>query len=270
MRMIRGALAVLACSAALAACAAETGETDAPDATASAGGSTVQADGAAAPAQAAEGSDQAAAGPELDLSNCSRPPERRVHVRVANSVLALPAENLARLIPSSAGQGGSLEVAPGLGCPEQPLDAALVLMGQVQADPILDGGIGLRAPEASDQRFSEVTARLQREQPEGGCREAAPELLGCFGNETRQGRTQPVLYLVTTRGDARLASGGPLAARCLLDAEGTTVLGCGVSDIAKNGVVFEAALAQGSVVTVDALIQARDAAATYVEGLGAS
>ncbi|MEM8991191.1 MAG: hypothetical protein AAGD08_12330 [Pseudomonadota bacterium] len=208
-----------------------------------------------------------ASGPAFDLSSCREEADRRLHARIGGAVFALPAEKILRLVPAggAAGQGA---VAPGDGCPDRPVGVDVVLIGDALDAPSLLGPMGLRNVAPRDRGFAEVVTGLQQEQPAEACKPAGEGLIQCFGTERNGERVTPVLYLISTRGDQRLAMGAPLTARCIIDAESQSIRGCGVLDMAGDGVMFEASLAPGTY-TTETLQAALETAAVYVESLRA-
>jgi hypothetical protein len=272
----RVALAALA-FVALAACEPSTDEAAAAGTPPAAGG-TARA--------AAPGGEQQ----RISMAECSTPSEGRVHFRVGEAVLAVPAGEVREVYPTGLQAPVTEEkvttelrarAAEGYGCPEKPLESVLVLVGGDAGNPLLEGTIGiLRSPPGTiTDQFAKLTRDLQRN-PTQNCRKLNGELLACVGTETVGQRQTPVMYVITTNTRQNLNTGGPLAARCVLqsDAAGTgagagqpqetgpRIRTCNIVDEAPGNLTIDATLNAGTFST-DNLAQAHRAALARVDSL---
>ena len=229
----------------LAACADE-GAT-APDAQTQTAANTQQA------ASSEGAASTAVDGERVRMPQCTPPSEGRVSFTIGSTVLRVPSNVIENTVPT--GLTGPLKreavradvqtrVARGEGCPATPLDAALLLVRDDLGHPLLQGNIGFvrTAQNSVTNQFSQLTTQL-RDNPTGRCRPQNGDLLACPGTETKEGRETRVLYLISTDKSARMASGGPLFARCLLADQG--IQGCAMFDQLGNGATYDATLNAG-------------------------
>jgi hypothetical protein len=258
---VRGWAFAAVAAVALSAC--EPGPEDAPDA-------------AAAPA-AGQAATAAAAGTGQDrisMAECSTPAQGRVHFDVGDAVLAVPAQDVREVVP--AGMQAPLQqeavtarlrelAAAGSGCPEKPMEAMLLLVGGDAGNPLLEGTIGvLRSPPGTiTAQFAKLTRDLQRN-PTQNCRQLNGRLIACVGTETIGQRETPVMYVITTDPSETLNTGGPLAARCVL--EGEAIRGCNIVDQLPGNLTIDAALNAGTY-TTESLASAHQAALARVQSL---
>ena len=223
--------------------------------------------------QVAEG--QASEGNRVQLLGCRQPVNDRVHFAIGQSRLAVPQQAIRNISPAAAEPGATPEqisaqlndmLGDGLGCPETPLAANAVIIENAVTNPLLGGRIAIlrRPPPETINRFTAITRQLQQSRPEDSCRRASQDLLACFGTERNAAVTNEVMYLVTTDPQQNLSTGGPLAARCVL--EGQRVVRCGVVDVLQGGVAIDATL-KGGEYSTQSLRQARDAAVSEVSRL---
>jgi hypothetical protein len=199
-------------------------------------------------------------------------------------VLAVPANDVREVYPTGLQAPITEEAvtsairsraAQGAGCPEQPMEAVLLAVGGGAPDPLLDGTIGiLRAtPDSITDQFARITRDLQRN-PTQNCRAVNGGLLTCVGTETVGQRETPVMYVITTDTGRNLNTGGPLAARCVLQGTGQPAAGqspagirsCNIVDEAPGGLIVDATLKAGSFST-ESLAQAHRAALARVQSL---
>ncbi len=258
----RGALAAFILLA-LAAC-----ESTPDDAAPGAAAATTAAQTGAAAAPAGAGQER------ISMAECSTPAEGQVHFRVGGSVLAVPAQDVREVIPVGVAAPLQQEAvtaelrslaAEGAGCPEKPMDAVLLLVGGETGDPLLEGTIGvLRSPPGTiTAQFAELTRGLQRN-PTQNCRSLNGGLLTCVGTETVGQRETPVMYVITTDPNRNLNTGGPLAARCVL--EGEAIRGCNIVDQLPGDLTVDAALNAGTYSTEN-LASAHGAALARIQSL---
>ena len=210
----------------------------------------------------------------INLAKCSQPADGKVFFQVGQSVLGVPAQAIRDAIPSNLKPPISKEAvkqelqnqaATGGGCPEKPIDARLLMVQAAPTHPLLDGNIGLLGNPPADltDQFAQLTRNLQNN-PTENCRDIGDQLLGCIGTENRGNAQTQVMYVVTTNRQEKLASGGPLAARCVLN-DGK-VRSCNLVDKVPGNIAFDATLKAGSY-TLAGLRSARDTAAAQVNGL---
>lgn len=231
-----GAVAALL---ALAACA---GSSEAPD-PAAADGST---EGAAAT------TDKTGAG--AGLPNCATPSEGRIFLTVADLTLAVPGNVVQDVIPNNIEPPVTKEkvvaevksqTEQGIGCPEKPMNAGLLLVKDELGHPLLDGRMGMLAlpPGGITAGFVAETKRLQ-DKPTKACQQmSGSDLLACRGREKQGERVTEVLYLITMDKTQNMATGGPLAARCTFKDE--AIAGCNLVETITNNVVVDISLKSG-------------------------
>lgn len=251
-------LAIVAAGA-ISACAAPGTE---PEAT-----TPAEAPAASAPSAAA-----AADQTRITMAECPTPSEGLVHFKVGDAELAVPADAVRDAIP--AGMQPPLQqevvarelqsrVAQGAGCPQNPIDATLLMLNADLGHPLLNGDIGLlRSPDGRiTEQFADLTRDLQR-QPTSNCRELSGDLMACVGTETVGDRQTPVMYVITTDPNETLNTGGPLAVRCVLQEE--SVRGCNIVDRLPGNLTVDASLNPGTY-TTEGLAAAHDAVLRRVE-----
>ncbi len=255
----RCALAALAATA-LSAC--QPSPEDAPEA-------------AATPTTGQAGAAAAGAGQDrISMAECATPAQGRVHIEIGDAVLAVPAQDVREVIP--AGMQAPLQqeavtarlrelAAQGAGCPEQPMDAVLLLIAGETGNPLLEGTIGvLRSPPGTiTAQFAELTRNLQRN-PTQNCRQLNGQLIACVGTETVGQRETPVMYVISTVPTETLNTGGPLAARCVI--QGESVRGCNIVDQLPGNLTVDAALNPGTY-SSESLAAAHEAALARVQSL---
>lgn len=246
--------------AALAACGGGDGESE----SASSEASTPQQQTAAA-APSSDG--------RVNLSQCDQDTKGRVFFQVGSTTMSVPGGAVRDAIPANLNppldkdavkRELQSQAAAGGGCPGKPIAASLLILQDDLGHPLLDGRIGLLGtpPQGLTAQFAEVTANLQQK-PTKNCRQMGADLLGCLGTETRGNVQTQVMYVITTDRSARMASGGPLAARCVL--QENQVQGCNLVDQLPGNVAYDATLKAGNYTTAG-LSAARDAAAAKVNG----
>ena len=205
-----------------------------------------------APTQAAAG--QPVVEERLSTADCATPAQGRVHFSINDVVFAVPGGDVRSVLPAGASPTTEptqivemlrQQTAAGAGCPEKPLDARLLSIGGDFGDPLLGGEIGIlgAAPGSITGPFEQTTRELQRN-PNQSCKDANGGLLACIGTETVGERQTRVMILVTTDPDRKMATGGPLAVRCLL-AE-NAVRGCNIVDELPGGIAIDAPLRPGT------------------------
>ena len=209
------------------------------------------------------------------MSGCRQQPGNNVHFQVGSAKLAVPQSAIRNISPVDAKPNASAEqitaqivdkLAKGSGCPENPMAANIVVVQSTVTNPLLAGRIAiLRRPSAKAiEGFAKLTRQLQDKRPENNCRPASADLIACFGAEQARNGTTQVMYLVTTDRNQNLSTGGPLAARCVL--QDRKVVRCGVLDVLNGGIAIDATLKGGKYSTAS-LRGARDAAIQQVSKL---
>ena len=248
----------------LSACASNDGD----------GTQTAAADAAKQPAQA-QGS-----GDRINLSQCGQDGMGFVFFKIGQSTLGVPAPSVRDAVPSSLKQPFTAEqvmpelqrqAAAGGGCPEKPIQARYLTWTTEPKSPLLVGDISLaNAPAgALTSQFAKVTSQRQAK-PTQNCKDVGGNLIGCVGTETKRNRSTgaenqtQVMYVITTDRTAKLASGGPLSARCVLE-EGK-VLGCSLVDELPGNIAFDVTLKPGEY-TSQGLASARAEAVANINSL---
>lgn len=210
----------------------------------------------------------------VNLAQCQSGSDGKVHFKVGDSVLAVPAKAVGDVIPTNMKPPFKKEqvraeiqnqASQGAGCPERPLEATLLVVKDDFGHPLLEGTMGLvrTPPKQAAQRFANLTAQLQAK-PNRNCKTLAGELLACVGTETRGERDTPVMYVISTDTTQKMNTGGPLAVRCLLGDK--KIQGCNIVDQMPGGLTFDASLNAGDYST--ALLRgARDAVVRKVRDM---
>lgn len=226
-----------------------------------------------APATANAATESAAAS-KVNIAQCSTPADGRVYFRIGKATLAPTGQMIVDAIPSNmkpplkkdeVRAELQRQASRGSGCPEKPLDAVLLMLNQDMEHPLLNGEVGIvRSPDGQiTKQFADLTRQLQKS-PTKNCKKLSGDLLGCLGTETRGGRETPVMYVITTDRTKNLNTGGPLAARCVL--EGDKIRGCNIVDSLKGDVTFDVTLNPGDYSSVD-LSSAHRTAVSKLESL---
>ena len=242
-------LAPLAAAALLAACADDNAATPAAQTTPA---TTTQPAAGTPAAPAQPGQDT-----RISMAECSTPDGGKVQFKLGNAVLAVPAGTIRDVLPANLRPPIQPEAVAaelqrqareGYGCPGKPIDARLMVMQDQLGHELLEGTLALLETRSGSivKGFAEATRRLQQN-PTDNCRQLGADLIGCTGKETRGQPETTVLYVVTTNRNAKMASGGPLAARCVL--EGDRIGGCNIVDEMPGNVAFDAALRPGTYTT---------------------
>lgn len=219
--------------------------------------------GAASAAAAAAASDSQL----IRMAQCSTPAAGTVSFRIGQGTLRIPANVVQDAIPTGMQAPLKKEavraevqarVASGAGCPEKPLDTTLLLVRDDLGHPLLEGSLAMlrAAPGDITRQFAELTERL-RTQPSQNCRDLSEDLLACVGTENRAGRETPVMYVISKDRSVRMNTGGPLAARCVL--ENQAIQGCNIVDQIDGNITIDITLNAGDY-TSSSLDQARRAA----------
>ncbi len=247
--------------AAIAGCAQENAEGPQAQATPAAASSQPEQTGANAQNQ-------------IRMAKCATNPQGAIHFKIGQSVLQVPSGVISDAIPSGMTPPLKKEAvqkelqaraAAGAGCPEQPLDATLLLLKADLGHPLLEGSMGLlqSPPGEVTKSFAKLTRQLQ-EKPNKNCKALGSELIGCLGTETRGERKTPVMYVISTDTSLTMNSGGPLAARCILGEE--KVQGCNIVDHLPGRVTFDVTLRPGDYSSAG-LRAAREAAIASIDAM---
>ncbi|MEM9140024.1 MAG: hypothetical protein AAGB15_09345, partial [Pseudomonadota bacterium] len=190
----------------------------------------------------------------ISVAQCAQPSNGTVFFKVGDAVFGMPGQSVRDAIPASLQPPIRKEdvknelqrqAAAGGGCPEKPIDARLLMVQTNLDHPLLDGTVGLLAtpPEGLTAAFSRVTRQLQQN-PTENCQPLGTDLIRCVGAERRGTVETPVMYVISTDTSQRMASGGPLAARCVL--EDDAIRGCNMVDQLPGNVAFDVTLKSGN------------------------
>lgn len=209
---------------------------------------------------------------QIQMAQCATPAQGNVEIGVGDTVLRVPAGVIEDAIPTGMQAPLKKEavraevqsrVAAGAGCPGQPLQTALLLVKPQPPHPLLEGTIALLRsnPGSITRQFAELTSGL-RDKPSQNCRDLAGDLLACIGTEKRGERETAVMYVISKDRGLVLNTGGPLAARCILQEQ--QVAGCNLVDQVAGNVTMDITLNAGAY-TSDSLAEARRAALATVE-----
>lgn len=238
------------------------------------GGSDNDDVAAATPSQPQQQPGANAAGERINLGQCTSPFDGKIYFQIGESNLSVPAPVIIDTIPANLRPPVTKEqvrselkaqAAAGAGCPEKPLAAGLLLLKDDLQHPLLDGNIGLLSmpPGGITGKFAELTRQLQRK-PTENCKPVGGDLLGCIGTESRGNVETQVMYIITTKAGENMASGGPLAARCVLRDQ--AVEGCNLVEQLAGNLAFDASLKAGTYSTAS-LREALNVAAGHIRNL---
>lgn len=209
-------------------------------------GSTTETTANAAQAETTTGTDDQVVEARMTTADCEKPGNGRVHFRVAGAVFAVPGGDVRTVIPSGVTPGTPAkqvveklrtETEAGAGCPETPLDAALLAVAGPTSDPLVGDELLLFRSSGIAGPYGDLTRKMLANPDK--CQEAGDELLACQVVSRDGDSQQRLLYLVSTDKDQKLAFGGPLAARCIVVGE---KLGCEILDELPGGVGLRAPL----------------------------
>lgn len=240
--------------------------------------SACEMDGETAPAAKTATPEAAAAGDvqnaRINLGECSGPRDGNVYFKVGERALAVPGSAVGDVIPTSLTPPYQKEqvktelqeqARQGGGCPEKPIDAALLLINGDLQHPLLQGTVALvRTPKGDGaKRYAQLTSQLQAN-PNENCQTIGGDLMACVGTERRGDRQTPVMYVITTDTTKTMNTGGPLAARCVL--AGEKIQGCNIVDQLDGGLTYDATLNAGDYSTAG-LASARQAANQQITSL---
>lgn len=191
---------------------------------------TATGDQATGDAQAATATPAAAAGEpaeaRLTTDNCQRPDGDKVHFRVGSTVFAVPAGDIRTVVPPGVTpQTPTSEVVArlkeetenGAGCPETPLDAALLAVAGPAGNRLLGDTILLVPSTGGIEQYGELTRQMLANADR--CQTPKEGLLACVAVKQDEPEDVRRLYLVATDRNQTLAFGGPMAARCVVSGE---------------------------------------------------
>lgn len=247
---------------ALSACGSEPA---APTTTQTAQAQTAQAQPGAAPGQVAE--------ERMATTNCRTPADGRVHFSLGQAVFAVPGDDVRTVLPPGVTPATPADqvierlrqlTTQGGGCPESPLDAALLGVAGPANDPLLADAIALfrSGPGGISTPYGNLTRDMLANS--GRCQPAEAGLIACQATEQDGDQQVQSLYLVATEPGRRLSFGGPLAARCIVVED--RVRGCEIVDELPGGVGVRAPL-RALPQSADALAAAHGAAMARVQPL---
>lgn len=209
---------------------------------------------------------------QIQMANCATPAEGHVHFSLGGAVLRVPGPAIEDAIPDGMRAPLKKEavraevqsrVAKGAGCPERPLQTALLLVKPQLSHPLLEGSIGLlnASPGNITREFADLTSKL-RDAPTKNCRELPGELLACVGTETRADKETAVMYVISKDRSSVMNTGGPLSVRCVLEKK--AVVGCNLVDQIPGNVTVDVTLNPGTY-TSASLAEARQVALGRIE-----
>lgn len=200
-----------------------------------------------------ESTEQAAAAEDardeerLTTAECEQPNDDKVFFQIGSSVFAVSGEEVDTVLPPGVTpETPSEEVigqlrsatAEGAGCPEKPLDLALLAVTGPQSDALLAGTILLFRSEGIAEPYADLTRQMLAN-PEK-CQDAENGLIACQAIEQDGAEEIRSLYLVSTDSNETLDFGGPLAARCVLAED--QVRGCETLDELEGQIGMRAPL----------------------------
>ena len=183
----------------------------------------------------------------LTTADCRTPSQDRVHFRVGSAVFAVPGDDVRTVLPPDVTpetpadqvvQRLRAQTAEGAGCPETPLEAALLGVAGPVGDPLLADTILLFRSGGIAQPYGNLTRQMLANP--GRCQTAEGGLLACQAVEQDGAQQTQSLYIVSTERNRTLSFGGPLAARCVLVEQ--QIRGCEIVDELPGGVGLRAPL----------------------------
>ncbi|HET7408668.1 MAG TPA: hypothetical protein VFJ13_00575, partial [Paracoccaceae bacterium] len=184
---------------------------------------------------------------QLTTADCQTPSQDRVHFRIGSAVFAVPGDDVRTVLPPGVTPETPAEevidrlraaTAEGAGCPETPLEAALLAVAGPAGDPLVADSLLLFRSGGIAQPYGDLTRQMLAT-PER-CQTAGAGLLACQAVERDGAQQTQSLYLVSTEQNRTLAFGGPLAARCVI--AGEQIRGCEIVDELPGGVGLRAPL----------------------------
>ncbi|MEM9045465.1 MAG: hypothetical protein AAGC81_12290 [Pseudomonadota bacterium] len=185
----------------------------------------------------------------LDLAPCGQPQTGAVHYRVGGAVVVLEQAIVQRVVLSQGSLTQEIDPAKplgdqlpkGTGCADNPLSVAGVITRSEFQSDLLEGSVTLFPviPELIGS-YQQVVTQLREQRPANACQDEQDGLLICFGQERQNDVATDVAYVIAADTNIRLATGGPLFARCEIQ-EGRPV-GCNLGDAASQQIFYDATL----------------------------
>lgn len=185
----------------------------------------------------------------LDLTPCGQPQTGAVHYNIGGAVVVLEQAIVRRVVLNQNALTAQVDPAkplaaqlpPGTGCTDNPLEVAGVITTSEFQSDLLEGSVTL-FPVIPDLivSYQRVVTQLRDERPENACQAEQEGLLVCFGQERQNDTTTDVAYVIATDPQKKLATTGPLFARC--EIQGGQPVGCNLGDAASQQVFFDASL----------------------------
>ncbi|MEM7239403.1 MAG: hypothetical protein AAF317_12410 [Pseudomonadota bacterium] len=187
----------------------------------------------------------------LDLSTCGQPPTGTVNYQLGGTSISISQALVRRVIlPKTDATKNidpakplAVQVPPGTGCPDAPLQIAAVMTSSQFATDLLEGSVTM-FPVAPGlvENYSKVVTQLRSQRPENACQAEKDGLIVCFGQEKQGEATTDVAYVIASSPQANLNSGAPLFARC--EIQDSKPVGCNLGDLASPQVFYDATLAR--------------------------
>lgn len=183
----------------------------------------------------------------LTTADCQQPSEDKVFFQVGGSVFAVPGGEVDTVVPPGVTPETPAEevigrlrtaTAEGAGCPEKPLELALLAVSGPQSDALLAETILLFRSDGIAGPYGDLTRQMLAS-PER-CQSSEGGLIACHAVEQDGAEEMHSLYLVSTDRNQKLAFGGPLAARCMLAED--RIMGCEILDELEGRIGMRAPL----------------------------
>lgn len=183
----------------------------------------------------------------LTTPECQQPSDDRVFFRLGSSVFAVPGDEVDTVLPPGVTPEtpadeviGQLRAATeqGAGCPEKPLDLALLAVSGPQSDALLADTILLFRSDGIAGPYGDLTRQMLASPDR--CQSSEGGLIACQAVEQDGAEEIRSLYLVSTDQNQKLSFGGPLAARCMLGED--RIQGCEILDELEGQIGMRAPL----------------------------
>lgn len=171
----------------------------------------------------------------LATPECQQPSDDKVFFRVGSAVFAVPGGEVDTVLPPGVTPEtpaneviGRLRTATaeGAGCPEKPLDLALLAVSGPQSDALLAGTILIFRSDGIAGPYGDLTRQMLASPDR--CQSSEGGLIACQAVEQDGAEEIRSLYLVSTDRNQKLSFGGPMAARCMLAED--RIQGCEILD----------------------------------------
>lgn len=183
----------------------------------------------------------------LTTAECQQPSDDKVFFRIGNSVFAVPGGDVDTVLPPGVTPETPAEeiigrlrtaTAEGAGCPEKPLDLALLAVAGPESDALLANTVLLFRSDGIAEPYGDLTRQMLAS-PER-CQSSEGGLIACQAVEQDGAEEIRALYLVSTDRNQKLSFGGPLAARCMVAED--QIRGCEILDELEGRIAMRAPL----------------------------